>query len=152
MKRRPHAHPPRSQCPAPSYSGRRPVGHGHCAGGGGGQLIGLGGSWYYLLAGLGVGASALLLLTHRGQALLVFAAVLAGSTVWAWWEVHLDWWQLVPRLALWFVVGLVLWLPWVRNSMSDAGRLPANALLVALVMAGARHWPRNSPSRIASPA
>ncbi|WP_236212918.1 glucose/quinate/shikimate family membrane-bound PQQ-dependent dehydrogenase [Metapseudomonas otitidis] len=103
---------------------------------GGGQLIGLGGSWYYLLAGLGVGASALLLLTHRGQALLVFAAVLAGSTVWAWWEVHLDWWQLVPRLALWFVVGLVLWLPWVRNSLSDAGRLPANALLVALVLAG----------------
>lgn len=103
---------------------------------GGGQLIGLGGSWYYLLAGLGVGASALLLLTHHGQALLVFAAVLAGSTVWAWWEVHLDWWQLVPRLALWFVVGLVLWLPWVRNSLSDAGRLPANALLVALVMAG----------------
>lgn len=103
---------------------------------GGGQLIGLGGSWYYLLAGLGVGASALLLLTHRGQALLVFAAVLAGSTVWAWWEVRLDWWQLVPRLALWFVVGLVLWLPWVRNSLSDAGRLPANALLVALVLAG----------------
>ncbi|MDU9395347.1 glucose/quinate/shikimate family membrane-bound PQQ-dependent dehydrogenase [Pseudomonas sp. zfem003] len=103
---------------------------------GGGQLIGLGGSWYYLLAGLGVGASALLLLTHRGQALLVFAAVLAGSTVWAWWEVHLDWWQLVPRLALWFVVGLVLWLPWVRNSLADAGRLPANALLVALVLAG----------------
>ena len=103
---------------------------------GGGQLIGLGGSWYYLLAGLGVGASALLLLTHRGQALLVFAAVLAGSTVWAWWEVHLDWWQLVPRLALWFVVGLVLWLPWVRNSLSDAGRLPANALLVALVLTG----------------
>lgn len=103
---------------------------------GGGQLIGLGGSWYYLLAGLGVGASALLLLTHRGQALLVFAAVLAGSTVWAWWEVHLDWWQLVPRLALWFVVGLVLWLPRVRNSLSDAGRLPANALLVALVLAG----------------
>ena len=103
---------------------------------GGGQLIGLGGSWYYLLAGIGVGASALLLLTHRGQALLVFAAVLAGSTVWAWWEVHLDWWQLVPRLALWFVVGLVLWLPWVRNSLADAGRLPANALLVALVLAG----------------
>lgn len=103
---------------------------------GGGQLIGLGGSWYYLLAGLGVGASALLLLTHRGQALLVFAAVLAGSTVWAWWEVRLDWWQLVPRLALWFVVGLVLWLPWVRNNLSDAGRLPANALLVALVLAG----------------
>lgn len=103
---------------------------------GGGQLIGLGGSWYYLLAGLGVGASALLLLTHRGQALLVFAAVLAGSTVWAWWEVRLDWWQLVPRLALWFVVGLVLWLPWVRNSLSDSGRLPANALAVALVLAG----------------
>ncbi|MGR1216673.1 glucose/quinate/shikimate family membrane-bound PQQ-dependent dehydrogenase [Metapseudomonas otitidis] len=103
---------------------------------GGGQLIGLGGSWYYLLAGLGVGASALLLLTHRGQALLVFAAVLAGSTVWAWWEVRLDWWQLVPRLALWFVVGLVLWLPWVRNSLADAERLPANALLVALVLAG----------------
>lgn len=103
---------------------------------GGGQLIGLGGSWYYLLAGLGVGATALMLLTHRGQALLVFALMLAGSTVWAWWEVRLDWWQLVPRLALWFVVGLVLWLPWVRNSLSDAGRLPANALLVALVLAG----------------
>ena len=31
------------------------------------------------------------------------------------WEVGLDWWQLVPRLALWFGLGVLLLLPWTRR-------------------------------------
>ena len=44
----------------------------------------------------------------RRAALGLYALVLFASTVWALWEVGLDWWQLVPRLALLFaIVALV---------------------------------------------
>ena len=52
-------------------------------------------------------------------------------------EVGLDWWQLVPRLAL-FVFGLLLWLPWFRRPLlAGAGALGTAALGVAVVLAGA---------------
>ena len=75
---------------------------------GGIKLASLGGSLYYLLAGIGLALSGLLLLLGKRAALGLYALVLFASTVWALWEVGLDWWQLVPRLALWFVFGLLL--------------------------------------------
>ncbi len=69
---------------------------------GGIKLASLGGSLYYLLAGIGLALSGLLLLLGKRAALGLYALVLFASTVWALWEVGLDWWQLVPRLALWF--------------------------------------------------
>ncbi len=84
---------------------------------GGIKLASLGGSLYYLLAGIGLALSGLLLLLGKRAALGLYALVLFASTVWALWEVGLDWWQLVPRLALWFVFGLLLWLPWFRRPL-----------------------------------
>ena len=67
---------------------------------GGIKLSMLGGSLYYLLAGIGLMLTGGLLLADRYAAMSVYAVVLFASTVWALWEVGLDWWQLVPRLAL----------------------------------------------------
>lgn len=89
---------------------------------GGIKLASLGGSLYYLLAGIGLALSGLLLLLGKRAALGLYALVLFASTVWALWEVGLDWWQLVPRLALWFVFGLLLWLPWFRRPLLAEGR------------------------------
>ncbi|MCB2251876.1 glucose/quinate/shikimate family membrane-bound PQQ-dependent dehydrogenase [Pseudomonas chlororaphis] len=105
---------------------------------GGIKLSMLGGSLYYLLAGLGLILSGVLLLAGRSAALLVYGVVLFLSSVWALWEVGLDWWQLVPRLSLFFVLGIVLLLPWFRRPLLRNGPAPLGTavLSVAVVLAG----------------
>lgn len=103
---------------------------------GGVRLSLLGGSWYYLLAGSAIAVSGILLIRAQPAALLLYALMLFTSTLWAFWEVGLDWWQLVPRLALWVVLGLLLLLPWIRRAL-PGGQTPlaTPALLVALLVA-----------------
>ncbi|MBV4539457.1 glucose/quinate/shikimate family membrane-bound PQQ-dependent dehydrogenase [Pseudomonas vlassakiae] len=105
---------------------------------GGIKLMGLGGSLYYLLAGIGLLITAGLLLAVRREALSVYGIVLLLSTLWSVMEVGLDWWQLVPRLALWFVLGLVLLLPWLRRPLTlGQPYLLGNGVLgLAVVVAG----------------
>ena len=106
---------------------------------GGIKLSLLGGSLYYLLAGIGITLTGLLLLATRRAALGLYALVLFASTVWALWEVGLDWWQLVPRLALLFALGIVMLLPWFRRPLlrGQPAPLGTGALSVAVVLAGA---------------
>ncbi|MGZ9707766.1 glucose/quinate/shikimate family membrane-bound PQQ-dependent dehydrogenase [Pseudomonas sp. GNP013] len=106
---------------------------------GGVKLSMLGGSLYYLLAGIGLSLTGVLLLATRRAALGLYALVLFASTVWALWEVGLDWWQLVPRLALLFALGLVMLLPWFRRPLlrGQPAPLGTGALSVAVVLAGA---------------
>lgn len=98
----------------------------------------LGGSLYYLLAGIGLIISGILLLAGRSAALLVYGVVLFASSVWALWEVGLDWWQLVPRLSLFFALGVVLLLPWFRRPLLRNGPAPVSTAVlgVAVVLAG----------------
>ncbi|PYB96924.1 glucose/quinate/shikimate family membrane-bound PQQ-dependent dehydrogenase [Pseudomonas atacamensis] len=105
---------------------------------GGVKLSMLGGSLYYLLAGIGIALSGILLLMRRSAALGLYAIVLFASTVWALWEVGLDWWQLVPRLALWFVLGFVMLLPWFRRPLllNGPAKIGTGGLTVAVVLAG----------------
>ncbi|MGN2243170.1 glucose/quinate/shikimate family membrane-bound PQQ-dependent dehydrogenase [Frateuria sp. GZRR33] len=84
---------------------------------GGIWLMALGGSWYYLLAGLGLVATGALLALGRTLALWLYALVVLASTVWAVVEVRLDWWQLLPRLDVWFILALWLWLPFVNRRL-----------------------------------
>ncbi|MDI2591774.1 glucose/quinate/shikimate family membrane-bound PQQ-dependent dehydrogenase [Pseudomonas sp. N3-W] len=106
---------------------------------GGIKLSMLGGSLYYLLAGIGLAITGVLLIAARRAALGLYALVLFASTVWALWEIGLDWWQLVPRLSLWFALGVVLLLPWFRRPLLRNGAAPLGtaALSVAVVLAGA---------------
>ncbi|MFJ4372078.1 glucose/quinate/shikimate family membrane-bound PQQ-dependent dehydrogenase [Pseudomonas japonica] len=108
---------------------------------GGIKLMNLGGSLYYLIAGFGFAVSGVLLLALRKHALGLYGLVLLGSTAWALWEVGLDWWQLVPRLALWFALGVILLLPWARRPLRGLAGQPARVNLailgVAVVASGA---------------
>lgn len=79
--------------------------------GGGGYLISLGGSWYYLLAGLAMIATGILMFLRRAAALLVYAVLVAGTLVWSLYEVGLDWWRLAPRGGLLILIALLLLLP-----------------------------------------
>ncbi|NBA94542.1 glucose/quinate/shikimate family membrane-bound PQQ-dependent dehydrogenase [Pseudomonas sp. R5(2019)] len=106
---------------------------------GGIKLSSLGGSLYYVLAGIGFAVTGILLLLGHRAALGLYAITLFASTVWALLEVGLDWWQLVPRLSLWFALGVVLLLPWFRRPLQRNAPAPlaTGALSVAVVLAGA---------------
>lgn len=59
-------------------------------------LVLLGGSPYYLLAGLGLLVCGVLLGLRRYVGAWVYTAVLVATAVWAVWEVGLDGWSLIP--------------------------------------------------------
>lgn len=65
---------------------------------GGGWLISLGGSAYYLLAGLGLIASGVFLMRGRLLGAWIYIAVFIATIAWALWEVGLAGWPLVPRV------------------------------------------------------
>jgi len=104
---------------------------------GGIKLATLGGSLYYLLAGIGLAITAALLLAGRREALSVYGVVLLLSSLWSLVEVGLDWWQLVPRLALWFVLGLVLLLPWLRRPLTQGQPYPLGTGVLSVGVAAA---------------
>ncbi|MDB6141241.1 MAG: gcd [Pseudomonas sp.] len=105
---------------------------------GGIKLSQLGGSLYYLLAGIAVALTGLLLIAGHRAALGLYALTLFASTLWALWEVGLDWWQLVPRLALWFALGIVMLLPWFRRPLwrGQPSPIGTGALSIAVILAG----------------
>lgn len=90
---------------------------------GGAWLMALGGSVYYLTAGLGLLVTAHLLRRKSSYAYTVYAIVLVGSLVWALGEVGFDWWALAPRGGLLVVIGLLMALHW----WSRAARRAAGA-------------------------
>jgi quinoprotein glucose dehydrogenase len=65
---------------------------------GGAWLALLGGSVYYLLAGIGLIASGVLIFRGRPLGAGIYALVWLLTLVWALWEVGLDGWALVPRV------------------------------------------------------
>ncbi|MDE1168024.1 MAG: glucose/quinate/shikimate family membrane-bound PQQ-dependent dehydrogenase [Pseudomonas sp.] len=103
------------------------------------KLATLGGSLYYVIAGVVLVINGILLLTGRQAAIGLYALFLFASTVWSLYEVGLDWWQLVPRLSLWFVLGALLWLPAFRVPLLRNGPAPVatRALGAAVIIAGA---------------
>lgn len=106
--------------------------------GGGGWLLSLGGSPYYLVTGLAFLVTAVLLLRRSGAALWLYALVILGSLGWAIWEVGFDWWQLGPRGGVIVLLGLWLMLPAIRRPLGFASPTgtpyPASALPLAVAV------------------
>lgn len=84
----------------------------------GAYLAFLGGSDYYLLAGIVLLVSAILVMRQRRIGLWIYAAFFVLTLLWSIWEVGLDGWALMPRLVYFIVGGIWLSTPWVRNSVS----------------------------------
>ena len=104
--------------------------------GAGAYLLTLGGSLYYVIAGIGLLVAAFLLFRRSAASLLVYAAVLVGTLVWALIEVGFDFWQLTPRDDLLVPIGVLLILPWLTRSLAprtSAIRGSGLALSLALV-------------------
>ncbi len=63
---------------------------------GGTWLLSLGGSFYYLPAGIALIVSGYLLTQRRVEGAWLYLLLLL-TLVWAWWEVGVNGWALVPR-------------------------------------------------------
>jgi len=105
--------------------------------GGGAWLIALGGSPYYVAAGIAALACGVLLWRQHAAALWVFSSLLLATLGWALWESGLDWWPLAARLDVLFVLGLLLVLPPVAQSLRLPGWRGARGALALLLLASA---------------
>ncbi|WFR96181.1 glucose/quinate/shikimate family membrane-bound PQQ-dependent dehydrogenase [Rhizobium tumorigenes] len=114
---------------------------GLALGGGGGWLVALGGSPFYLFAGVMFIVTGVLLWMRRSSALWVYAVLVLAALGWAVWEVGFDWWQLGPRGGLIIVLGLWLLTPWIRKPLGF--RSPTGHTY------GANPWPLAIPVIIA---
>lgn len=106
-------------------------------GGGGLWLAMLGGSLFYVFAGLMFILTAFLLFIRRPAALWLYAFLVIVALVWAIWEVGFDWWQLGPRGGLIILLGLWLLTPWIRR--------PLGFISPTGVRYGANPWPLAIP-------
>jgi quinate dehydrogenase (quinone) len=121
---------------------------------GGGYLVTLGGSAYFLLAGLGLIGAAVLLFKQRLAGAWLFAVVMVLSVGWALLDAGLIFWPQISRLFALAVLSLVVALVYPtlrRNNGLHAGRAgyALAAGLALAVCAGA--WGMFQPHPSVSP-
>ncbi|SEQ08950.1 quinoprotein glucose dehydrogenase [Faunimonas pinastri] len=111
---------------------------GLLVGGAGVRLVVLGGSWYYLIAGIGILVTGALLMARRSAALWLYALVVIGTIIWAISEIGFDWWQLAPRGDIIFLLGIYLLMPWITRPLARAIPLRRTAASAAEMTARPR--------------
>jgi quinoprotein glucose dehydrogenase len=89
----------------------------------GGLLAWLGGSPFYLAAGLTSIAVAVLLWRASARAIPLYALLLVTTLTWAVWECGDDGWALLPRTSLPILLGAWLLTPWAHRSLDGNTRL-----------------------------
>lgn len=85
---------------------------------GGGWLVAVGGSPYYLVTGVAMLASGWLLIRQRLLGVWLYVAIVALTIAWAFWEVGANGWALVPRVIapLVLLVAALLVAPLLSNA------------------------------------
>ena len=84
---------------------------------GGLQLVFLGGSSYYLLAGLVLVASAMKLWKGDPMGSMVYGGLLVATVAWAFSESGTNLWALAPRILPLAIIGIWFLTPFLRNSL-----------------------------------
>ena len=117
---------------------------------GGAQLALLGGSIYYLAAGIAVAATAWLAFKGDRRDVAVYTTFLAATLVWAVWEGGADVWRLQSRLVAPIVLGLWVCWPWLRRFRG----ILFGALAIGLTAFGVWLWQANriqaAPGQVAT--
>jgi quinoprotein glucose dehydrogenase len=108
---------------------------------GGVYLASLGGSLYYLPAGIAILAVAGLVVRRQWSlAGRVYLALLLLSVGWSIWEVGLDGWALAPRLGMLACLGIPIWAVGIKASPRVSGlALAVLACLVPVVLGAFSH-------------
>ncbi|WP_325437371.1 glucose/quinate/shikimate family membrane-bound PQQ-dependent dehydrogenase [Pseudomonas nitroreducens] len=92
---------------------------------GGIRLVSLGGSWYFLVGGLAMALSGLLITLRKPVGAWLFAAFLIGTALWAVSDTGLVFWPLFSRLFMFSAIGVVVALVYpllARSAGRNAGR------------------------------
>jgi membrane-bound PQQ-dependent dehydrogenase (glucose/quinate/shikimate family) len=89
---------------------------------GGAQLVALGGSVYYVLAGAALIASGVLLWRANRWGARLYALLTFATILWAVFEAGFDGWALAPRVLPFLVLGLFLLRPRVQQALSGSSR------------------------------
>jgi quinoprotein glucose dehydrogenase len=101
----------------------------------GAYLLTLGGSPYYLVAGVVLVVAGIDLWRGKARGAWLFLIVWLGTLVWALWESGLNGWALLPRLGLLTGMGIALalirWRPGARTTQATA-----TAAIAVLLLAG----------------
>lgn len=107
---------------------------------GGARLLMLGGSLYFVLAGIGLLVAAVLMFRRRTSGAWLYALVMLATLGWALWDVGLEFWPLVSRLFAFGVLSLLVALAWpaLAGTRSRGAWIVAAVLVVALVVTGIR--------------
>lgn len=110
---------------------------------GGIRLIAAGGSWYYLLGGLAMLASAFLAWQRDAKAAWIYAGFTTATILWAIWETKFYPWAMMPRVVAPAVLGVWFAMPWVKRGLRLPGAAAAAGpvlLVVALALIAAGHF------------
>jgi quinoprotein glucose dehydrogenase len=99
---------------------------------GGGWLAALGGSPYYVLAGVACLISGMLIWRRSDVARLVYAGLLLVTAGWSLMEVGLDFYQLLPRMGGPVVIAVLLALPFWKWKLRRPGLYSAPLLWFGL--------------------
>ncbi|MGC4007839.1 MAG: glucose/quinate/shikimate family membrane-bound PQQ-dependent dehydrogenase [Pseudomonas sp.] len=92
---------------------------------GGSRLVSLGGSWYFLIGGLGMAVSGLLIALRKPAGAWLFAAFLVATAIWAVADSGLVFWPLFSRLFMFSAIGVAVALVYpllARSAGREAGR------------------------------
>ncbi|WP_313703751.1 glucose/quinate/shikimate family membrane-bound PQQ-dependent dehydrogenase [Massilia sp.] len=99
---------------------------------GGAWLLSLGGSAYYVVAGVALLGVTWLLYRRRPGALALYALVLVGTAIWSLFESGPDFWALAPRSGVLVIFGV--WLLLVSLRHAPRNKLDIGWLLGALLI------------------
>jgi quinoprotein glucose dehydrogenase len=121
---------------------------------GGTWLALLGGSWYYVLAGAALVISGALLAARRLHGAVLYAGLVAATTLWAISEVGLDGWALIPRLVgpylvlLPVIASLPLLAPGERGRRLARWSLASFAVAASVIVAAVAVASRPAPAGV----
>lgn len=116
--------------------------------GGGAWLLAIGGSAYYVTSGTALVIAGTMLNREYLVGAWIYLCTLLATMLWAFWEVGLDGWALVPRLVGPIILGVavVLVMPTMtrrvgrwKTALSAALCLSAGLVLVAFLIQSPRH-------------
>lgn len=102
---------------------------------GGTILLTRGGSWYFVVAGVVIVASAIQVGRGRSTGAWLFLAAFIGTVLWALADVGLDYWGLISRLlAMTFLAAVVLFtLPLLRKAEGSTASSKAGVIAGAIL-------------------
>ena len=116
---------------------------------GGIWLLSLGGSFYYLIAGLVLITVGGLASVRRGGAQGLYALFLIGTLIWSLWESGYDWWPLATRNGWFLLLALPLMVPADRAGRGAAVTFASVWVVCGMVLLGSLlHDPHDLAGRL----